>query len=223
MESKVYNQEGKEVGKVGLPESVFNVPWNDDLVHQVVVSQEANKRTGTAHTKDRSEVSGGGKKPWRQKGTGRARHGSIRSPLWRTGGVTFGPRKEKDYSKKINKKVKAKALYTVLSQKLKDGEIVFVDEFLFNEPKSKQARETLKSLSKITGLKDLPTKRKNAALVVLGTRNENAVRSFQNFPSIDIEEVRNINTHDVLRHKYLLISHPKDSVAVLEKRLAQVK
>src|SRR5262245_26808838 len=131
METKVYNQQGKETGKLKLPEAVFGLPWNGDLVHQVVVSMQANQREGNAHTKGRGEVRGGGKKPWRQKGTGRARHGSIRSPLWRGGGTTHGPSNERNYEKKINKKMKTKALYTVLSQKNRDGEVVLLDQVKF--------------------------------------------------------------------------------------------
>ncbi len=130
MEAKVYSQIGKEVSSVKLPENVFGLPWNaraESLVHQVAVSMMANKRTPIAHTKTRGEVAGTGKKPWRQKGTGRARHGSRRSPIWVGGGVAHGPRNDKDYSKKINKKMKAKALFTILSRKFKDGEVVFLD------------------------------------------------------------------------------------------------
>ena len=126
MEANVYNKEGKEAGKVTLPESVFNVAWNGDLVHQVVVAMQANARIPWAHTKDRSEVSGTGKKPWKQKGTGNARHGSRRSPIWRTGGVAHGPRNEKSYKQKINKKMRAKALFSVLSKKVEEGEVLFV-------------------------------------------------------------------------------------------------
>src|SRR5436853_6808436 len=129
METKIYNIEGKETGKITLPENIFGLPWNADLVHLVVVGMHANARTNVAHTKDRGEVRGGGKKPWRQKGTGRARHGSIRSPIWRGGGVTHGPRNEKNYARAIPKKIRAKALFMALSRKLKDGEIIFVDSF----------------------------------------------------------------------------------------------
>ena len=173
MKSKIYNQEGKETSTVTLPESIFNVPWNNDLVHQVVISMQANKRLPIAHSKDRSEVKGGGRKPWRQKGTGQARHGSIRSPIWRGGGVTFGPRKEKDYRKRINKKMKARALFIALSKKLKDKEIIFVDTFTFSEPKSAHAKKVLNSLSNISGFKNLATKKKNAALISLGEKNKN--------------------------------------------------
>ena len=155
MEAVIYNQKGEKAGKVTLPESVFGLPWNGDLVHQVMTSMQSNKRAGTAHTKDRSEVSGGGRKPWRQKGTGRARHGSIRSPIWRGGGVTHGPTKEKNYNKKINKKMKTKALFTVLSEKQRSGEILFIDKIEFSDAKTKKAREVLVSLSKISGFERL--------------------------------------------------------------------
>lgn len=127
MEAIVYNKNGKEAGKIALNDKVFGVAWNADLVHQVATAMMSNRRAGTAHTKDRSEVSGTGKKPWRQKGTGRARHGSKRSPIWVGGGVAHGPRSDKNYEKKLTKKMKAKALMTLLSRKLKDGQILFVD------------------------------------------------------------------------------------------------
>ncbi len=139
IEVPIYNQEGNKEGMVSLPEQLFALPSNDSLVHQVVVSQQSNQRRGTAHTKFRSEVRGGGKKPYRQKGTGRARHGSIRSPLWVGGGVTFGPRNEKSYAKKVNKKMQNLALFTVLSQKVRDNGIAFVDTFSFAKPKTQEA------------------------------------------------------------------------------------
>lgn len=218
MESKVYNKEGKEAGKVTLPESVFGLPWNDDLVHQVVVSAQSNKRTSIAHTKDRSEVRGGGRKPWRQKGTGQARHGSNRSPIWRGGGITFGPRKEKDYSKKINKKMKAKALFTALSRKLKDNEIIFIDSLTFAEPKTKKAKEVVNNLSKIKGFDTLATKRKNAALFALGEKDKNTKKSFQNFGNIFVDEARNMDPLEVLTFKYLIVSQPEKVVKFLESK-----
>lgn len=212
MKSKIYNQSGKEAGTIDLPERVFGVPWNGDLVHQVAVSQQANRRKPVAHAKDRSEVSGGGRKPWRQKGTGRARHGSIRSPLWRGGGATFGPRNDKNYAKKINKKMRAKALYTVLSRKLKDNEILFVDTLSFDAPKAAQAKEVLVSLSSVPHFEQLKTKRKNAACIALPTKNEALKKSFRNFGNITVDEVRNLNPVDVLTCKYLIIADPKESL-----------
>ena len=184
MDAKVYSHEGTEVGKISLPEAVFGVKWNADLVHEVVVGMQANARESTAHTKDRSEVRGGGKKPWRQKGTGRARHGSSRSPIWAGGGVAHGPRNDRDYSVKINKKVKAKALATVLSRKNADSEIIFVDVLTFAEPKTALGKQIIKALAKGTGYTDLATKRKNAAVVILPSRNEMAEMSFRNFGNI---------------------------------------
>lgn len=218
MEAVVYNTEGKKTGTVVLPEAVFNARWNSDLVHQVVIGMQANARTPVAHTKDRSEVRGGGRKPWRQKGTGRARHGSIRSPIWRGGGVTFGPRNDKDYSHKINKKMRVNALYSVLSRKLKDGEIIFVEDLSFPEPKTKDARSVLRLLSGVAGFETLASKKKNAALVALGEKNEMTAKSFRNFGNIEVEEVRNLNPVKALRYKYLIIAEPKSSVEQLESR-----
>src|SRR3989338_3861116 len=148
MKTAVYNLEGKKVGDLELSESVFGLKWNQDLVHRVLESMRSRRRKGTAHAKGRGEVSGGGKKPWRQKGTGRARHGSIRSPIWVGGGVSHGPLKDKVFSKKLNKKAKRKALLTVLSQKMADGEIMVADEVILNEPKTKKAQEAMKNLGK---------------------------------------------------------------------------
>lgn len=218
-EAIVYNQTGKEIGKVKLPETVFNLSWNADLVHQVVTSIMGNKRTPVAHAKDRSEVSGTGKKPWRQKGTGRARHGSRRSPIWRTGGVAHGPRKEKNYSRKINKKMRAKALYIVLSRKFKDGEIIFVDNLDFVTPKTMEAKNILESLSKIKGYEGILKKRKNSLILATDTKDVNTEKSFSNFGNVAVGEARNLNPADILNYKFLLIENPEKIIGFLESRL----
>lgn len=217
MESKLHNQKGEEIGKVDLPEAVFGLPWNADLVHQVAVSYMANARAPIAHTKDRSEVSGGGRKPWKQKGTGRARHGSRRSPIWRTGGVTFGPTKERNFSKKINKKMKTKAFHTALSQKLLNNEILFVDMLDTKDAKTKQAKDILNSLSSAQGFKTLSTKKRNAAYISLAEQNPAVLKSFNNFGNIEVGEFRNMNILDILQYKYLIITNPKESIKNLEK------
>jgi large subunit ribosomal protein L4 len=160
METTVYNQDGEESGSLEVPEEIFSRSWNPDLVHQVVVGMQANARSNIAHVKDRSEVSGGGTKPWRQKGTGRARHGSIRSPLWSGGGQSFGPTNEKDYSKRLNTQMKREALLAVLSKKFQEGEIVFVDELSFDAPKTAKAKEIIESLAHRDGLRHLTKKRR---------------------------------------------------------------
>lgn len=220
MNAKVYSKEGKETGSVELPEIVFGVAWNPDLVHEVVVGMQANARAGTAHTKDRSEVRGGGRKPWKQKGTGRARHGSRRSPIWTGGGVTFGPRAEKDYSVKINKKVKTKALASVLSKKLTDGEVLFVDSLNMEEPKTKGAKVIISALAKGTKNDSLATKRKNAAVIVLADRNEATEKSFRNFGNIEVIQAKDINPVELLTYKYVVVADAKSSVEVLEKRVS---
>jgi len=219
MQVKVYNQKGKETGSIALPDAVFGAPKNENLLHQVAVSMQSNMRAGTAHTKDRSDVAGGGRKPWRQKGTGRARHGSIRSPIWKGGGVTHGPRSEKDYGKKINKKMRAKALYTALSQKLRDGEIFFIDSISLSEPKTKLALNVLADLSNIPGAKEVGSRRKNTLYLALGEKNENTSRGFRNFGNVEIGGVRNLNVLDVLNNKYVIIANPEESVKTLEARI----
>lgn len=222
MKANKYNQKGEQTGTIELPKSVFGVPWNDDLVHQVAVSQQANKRTPIAHTKDRSEVRGGGRKPWRQKGTGQARHGSRRSPIWRGGGITFGPRNEKSYNKKINKKMKVRAFFTTLSRKLKDNEIIFVDNLIFTEPKSKQAKETIVNFSKISGFDTLAVKKKNSAFFALGTKDKNIEKSFKNFGNILVDEARNLDLLSILTYKYLIISDPENVIKFLENKMGKV-
>ena len=220
MDAKVFSQDGKETGKVTLPEAVFGVAWNADLVHEVVIGMQANARTSTAHTKDRSEVRGGGKKPWKQKGTGRARHGSRRSPIWSGGGVAHGPRNEKDYSVKINKKVRAKALASVLSKKLSDEEILFVDTLTLTEPKTKEAKVILTALAKGAGQESLATKRKNAVVVVLAKRDLATEKSFRNFGNVEVVQAKDINPVDLLTYKYVVVADASSSVEILEKRIA---
>ena len=220
MNANVYSKEGKETGKVDLPEAVFGAAWNPDLVHEVVVGMQANAREGNAHTKDRSEVRGGGRKPWRQKGTGRARHGSRRSPIWTGGGVTFGPRNEKDYSVKINKKVKAKALASVLSKKLADQEVLFVDSLAMEAPKTADAKTTVEAIAKGAKVEGLATKRNNAALVVLADRNVATEKSFRNFGNIEVAQAKDINPVDLLTYKYVVVADAPSSVEILANRVA---
>lgn len=212
MKSKIYNTKGQEAGSVELPEAVFATQWNADLVHQVVTSMMANAREPIAHTKTRGEVRGGGKKPWQQKGLGRARHGSIRSPIWVGGGVAHGPRNDKNYTKKINKKMKTKALYTILSRKLKDNEILFIDSLNFAEPKSKEAHEVLKNLSGIKGFEKLATKHTNAAFIATSSKDKMVEKSFQNFGNVEVGEFRNLSPIHVLSYKYLVIAKPEEAL-----------
>lgn len=219
MEAQVYTQDGKAEGKVTLPESVFGVAWNPDLVHEVVIAMQSNARAGTAHTKDRSEVRGGGKKPWKQKGTGRARHGSRRSPIWTGGGTTFGPRSEKDYTKKINKKMRAKALASTLSKKQADGEVLFVNEFAFTEPKSTLAKNIVRAIATGSKNETLATKRKNAALIITSVRNEVIEKSFRNFGNLLVAPAKDVNPVDLLTYKYVIVVAPSETIPVFEQRL----
>jgi large subunit ribosomal protein L4 len=212
MEQTIYNQKGQEAGKVKLPESVFGLAWNADLVHQVVVSMMSSARHSIANTKTRGEVSGGGKKPWQQKGTGRARHGSTRSPIWVGGGIAHGPRADKNYDRKVNKKAKTKALYTILSKKFKDGEILFIDSLSFKAPKASEAKDTIMAFSKVKGFEKFATKPKNVAILAVDKKDSNLTKSFKNFGNLEVEELRNINPVSLLNHKYLVISNPSESL-----------
>ncbi|MBI5457728.1 50S ribosomal protein L4 [Candidatus Kaiserbacteria bacterium] len=218
MESTIYNSQGKKSGTVKLPENVFNVAWSDALIHQVVTAMQANARPTVAHAKTRGEVRGGGKKPWAQKGTGRARHGSSRSPIWKGGGVTHGPRSDRDYSQVIPKKMRAKALFMALSRKLKDGEILFVDSFGISEPKTAAAQKALAMLSKVSGFGKLGTKRKNAALIAFADPTAATQKSFRNIGNVTAVAVRNLNPVAVLGNTYLILENPEAAIAIVASR-----
>ncbi len=221
LEAPVYSAAGKKAGTIALAESVFGAKWNADLVHQVVLGMQANARQPWAHTKDRSEISGGGKKPWKQKGTGRARHGSSRSPIWRHGGVTFGPRNEKDYSVKINRKMRVNALFSVLSKKYAAGQVLFVNELALAAPKTKEARAIMTNLGTIAGFEEVGTRRKNALYVVLPKADVATKKSFQNMGNVLMGTVSTLNPVDVLSYKYLVLVAPEESVKALEAKLAK--
>lgn len=228
METQVYNQKGKSVGEMKLPEEIFGLSWNADLVHQVVTAMQANARTPVAHTKFRGEVSGTGKKPWKQKGTGRARHGSQRSPIWRGGGITHGPRNDKSYAQKINKKMSAKALFTVLSEKARKGQILFLEEISMKDIKTKDAVEVLKNLNTIKGFEKMGSaKNKKGIYMTVPAKSEIVKKSFANIKAIEVDEVRNMNVVDLLAYRYIIMAQPKESFAFLggklEKKVASKK
>ncbi len=215
MEATLFNIKGDKASTMTLPESIFGLPWNADLVHTVVQGMQANARMGNAHTKDRSEVRGGGRKPWQQKGTGRARQGSSRSPIWKGGGVTHGPRNAKDYTQKINRQARQKALLVVLSRKLKDGEIIFMDKLSFEAPKARDAKDVIDTFGKL-GMRAL--KKKNAALIALPEMHTPTFKSFGNFGNVEVAEVRNLNPVSVLTAKYLVIVDPAAAIETLSKK-----
>lgn len=219
MKASIYNIKGSEVGSVELPEALFDAKRNDALLRQIVLGIEANKRTPVAHTKGRGDVRGGGKKPWKQKGTGRARHGSIRSPIWRGGGTTHGPLKDKDYSQKLNKKMRAKAVAIALTQKMKDGRLLFVDSLPMTTPKTKDAKAALGGLSKVKGFAELATRRNNAALFLVSGKSDAVMKSFSNMGNVMTEETRNANPVDILKYRYLVVVNPEASVKLLASRL----
>jgi large subunit ribosomal protein L4 len=220
MKAQVFKQDGGKGSELTLSENLFGQKWNADLVHEVVVAMQSNARAGTADTKDRGEVRGGGKKPWKQKGTGRARHGSRRSPIWAGGGVAHGPLSAKDYTRKINKKVRAKALAVTLSKKFADGEVVFVEALSFAAPKAADAKNIIKSLAKASEESSLVTKRKNAAVVVLSSRDEATEKSFRNFGNFEVVVAKDLNPVQLLTYKYVIVTDPKASLETLEKRVA---
>jgi len=216
MTANVYNQKGEVVGEIKLPKEIFEAKVNSDLMHQVLTSQMANQRRVIAHTKTRGEVSGGGIKPWRQKGTGRARHGSIRSPLWKGGGVTFGPRSERNYKKRIPEKIRRKALFMAFSAKAKDNLILVLDKIEIENPKTKLMVEILGNLrSKVKNFK------KGNVILALPQKDEKIILASRNLPGFSTIEARNLNVLDLLSFKYLIL--PKASVKVIKETFLKSK
>ncbi len=198
----VYNTDGKEVEKIDLNDNIFGVEINEGLVHKAVVAHLAAKRQGTQSALTRSEVRGGGRKPWRQKGTGHARQGSIRAPQWTGGGVVFAP-KPRDYSQKVNKKENRKALFSVLTAKVQDEKLIVVDELTMDAPKTKDFAKILENL------------KVSKALVVTNGDSENVILSARNIPDVKTEDKAAINVYDILKYDSLVIT--KDAVKAIEE------
>ena len=219
MEANVYTIEGKVSKKLSLPEDVFGVKWNSDLVAQVLNAQGSNRRAGTAHTKDRSEVRGGGKKPWQQKGTGRARHGSSRSPIWRHGGVTFGPRNDKSYKKILPRGMKNAALFALLSAKYKAGKILFVDGLSDLSGKTKDADMIMKNISKVEGFTTLTYKKINNVYMTTPKSESVTKRSFRNLPYMTFHNMEDMNPLDLANSRYMVITNPEATFEYLTSKI----
>ncbi len=203
MKVDVFDKENNKVDTIDLPDEIFSVKWNPDLVHQVLMAQLANRREPWAHAKGRSEVRGGGKKPWRQKGTGRARHGSIRSPIWKGGGVTFGPNKERNFVSKINKKMRRLAIFSVLSRKIKDDEFKVINEFDASVKKTNEWKKELKNVA------DLRTK----ILLVSASAND-IHRPIANIKNVGSISSKSLNVYDLLNFKNIILE--KKAVAEIK-------
>jgi large subunit ribosomal protein L4 len=194
MKVDVLNIENKKTETMDLPDRIFKVKWNPELVKQVLHVQTSNRHHPWAHTKDRSEVRGGGKKPWAQKHTGRSRHGSSRSPLWVGGGTTFGPRNDRDYSRKINKKMKQAALFSILSEKLKEGALKIVDTMALDKPKTKSASLMVRNIFKLN----------SSTVVVPAKKNRNMKLAARNIPKVKVLSSNALNVSDSMNHKNVL-------------------
>lgn len=204
MKTALFNQEGKKIDEILLPKEIFEVLINPDLVYQVAVSQNSNRRQKIAKTKDRSEVRGGGKKPWRQKGTGRARHGSTRSPIWVGGGVTFGPNLERNFKKIVPKKMKRKALFMVLSEKAKNNLVLVFDALKTEKPKTKPMAELFSKLFLKQG----------TGIVALPSNDIKMIKSMRNISGISVMQAKDLNVLDLLNYKYIVM--PKESIKVVK-------
>lgn len=218
MEKTLYSVKGTKVGNINLPSALFEAKWNSDLVHQVITSMESNQRAGTAHTKNRGDVAGSRKKPWKQKGTGRARHGDKRSPIWKGGGVTHGPRNERNYKKTITQSMKNVALVTVLSQKLKQDKMLFTEKVNLELSKTKNAAEILTSLSKVEGAKNITRKDARLCLVVADAPRA-LVNSFRNIPQVSLVNARQLSPQDIIMSRYVIVTDAESAVNVLQARI----
>jgi large subunit ribosomal protein L4 len=221
MKVNVYTMEGKVAKTLELPENIFGANWNADLVSQVLYSQASNRRAGTAHTKNRSEVRGGGKKPWQQKGTGRARHGSSRSPIWRKGGVTFGPRNEKNYKKAIPRGMKVAALFSLISAKVKSGKVIFVDTLPAQSGKTKDADMSMQGLTTIEGFKTLCYKKPNNVYMTTTKADNNTKRAFRNLPYMTLHTMEDLNPLDIANTRYLVIANPEETISFLTSKVTK--
>lgn len=201
----VYNKEAEVVGQVELPGRIFGCSWRPDLVYQAFQAQLKNRRQPLAHAKARSEVRGGGRKPWRQKHTGRARHGSIRSPIWIGGGVTHGPTKERKYKVKLNKKMRQGAIFTVLSRKMKDKEIKIIDALNIEQPKTKLAAGLLKKFFD----------RRQSILIVPSSQSKNISQASANLFKTKVINPKSLNVEGLLRHKYILLD--KEAIKIIDE------
>lgn len=209
MKFPVHNLKGEKVKDIELSSSVFDLSANDALLHQIYVAQYANRRQVLAHTKDRAERAGSGKKPWKQKGTGRARVGSVRTPVWRKGGVVFGPTKDRNFKKDVPKKMNKKALAIALSGKVRDKELFLVDSLKADVVKTKMMKEALESL-----------KISRSALMGFSKDEKTMMKASRNLPKVDNILVDNLNVFDILNHKYLIIS--EDGVNILTEKYKSV-
>ena len=227
MKVKIYNQEGKEVGSQELSEKVFGVKLDEGVVHQVAVAMFANRRQVLAHAKDRSEVRGGGKKPWKQKGTGRARHGSIRSPLWVGGGVTFGPTRDRNFKKKINEKTRRKAIFMCLSDRVKNNKLVLLDKIVIDKFGTKRIIDMIEGMrsvfckdevNKVVNKTDKVDKKNEnkkekkikikpkKILMLIDKKNEKIQRSCRNIPWISCARAQDANVLSILSNEFILAS-----------------
>lgn len=219
MKANIYTIEGKVLKTLDLPETVFGAEWNPDLVAQVVNAQASNRRAGTAHTKNRGEVIGSRRKPWQQKGTGRARHGDAQSPLWKGGGVTFGPRNDKNYKKVVPKMMKVKALYSLLSAKYKDGKVLFVETLSTPDGKTKSADVIMKNLAGVEGFKTLCYKKPNNVYVTVKKGADMEKRAFRNLPYMTLHNMDDLNPLDIANSRYLVIANPEETLEYLSAKI----